>query len=71
MRNKVIAALLALILGSFGLHKFYLGRIVWGIIYLLFFWTFIPTFISVIEGIVYLSMSEKNFNKKYNTEYGF
>lgn len=52
-------------LGSIGIHKFYLGRVGWGIVYLLFCWTFIPAIIGFIEGIVLLVMSENDFNKKY------
>jgi TM2 domain-containing membrane protein YozV len=66
MRNKTTAAIFALLLGSFGLHKFYLGRAGQGILYLFFFWTFIPGFIGFIEGIVYLTMGDAEFNAKYN-----
>ena len=64
-RNKVVAALLAIFLGSFGLHKFYLGRIGWGIVYLVFCWTAIPGIIGFIEGIIYLAMSDERFYQKY------
>lgn len=66
MRNKWLAAVLAFFLGSFGIHKFYLGRTGWGILYLLFFWSALPGLVSFIEGILYLLMSEKDFNYKYN-----
>ena len=66
-KNKIVAALLALFLGSFGVHKFYLKRIGVGIIYILFFWTFIPSIISFIEGIILLCMSDNRFNEKYNS----
>ncbi|MBN1970024.1 MAG: NINE protein [Candidatus Delongbacteria bacterium] len=66
MRNKYVAALLAFFLGSFGVHKFYLGRYFQGLIYLLFFWSGLATFISIIEGIIYLSMVESDFDRKYN-----
>lgn len=56
---------MALFLGGFGIHKFYLGRIGWGVVYLVFCWTFIPAIISFIEFIVYLVMSGESFNKKY------
>jgi len=59
------AALLALFLGGIGAHKFYLGRTGIGILYLLFFWTFIPALISFIEGIIFLTMSDSDFVKKY------
>ncbi len=37
-RTKLAAALFALFLGGLGIHKFYLGQIGWGIVYLL--WVF-------------------------------
>jgi len=42
--------LLALFLGGFGFHKFYLGQPGLGVLYLLFCWTFIPSIISVVEA---------------------
>jgi TM2 domain-containing membrane protein YozV len=64
-RNKMIAALLAIILGTIGAHKFYLGRIGWGVIYLLFCWSFVPTVLGIIEGVVYLGMTDQDFQAKY------
>jgi TM2 domain-containing membrane protein YozV/ribosomal protein L40E len=64
-RSKIAAGLFAIFLGGIGIHKFYLGRVGQGILYLLFFWTFIPAIIGFIEGIVYLSMSEQSFQRKY------
>lgn len=68
MKNRLVAALLALFLGGFGIHKFYLGQTFKGIIYLIFFWTLIPAIIALIEAIVLLVMSDEDFNKKYNVE---
>lgn len=45
-KNRITAALLALFLGGFGVHKFYLGQSGVGIIYLLFCWTFIPALLA-------------------------
>jgi TM2 domain-containing membrane protein YozV len=53
--NQVAYALLAIFLGSFGIHKFYAGKVVMGIIYILLSWTFIPGVIGFIEGIVALT----------------
>ncbi len=64
--NKVVAALLAIFLGVFGIHKFYLGKIGQGVVYLLFCWTFIPGIIGFVEGIVLIAMPDKQFNAKYN-----
>jgi len=64
-RSRVVAALLGIILGGFGIHKFYLGKIGQGIIYLVFFWTAIPAIIGFIEGILYLTMSDAEFQQRY------
>ncbi len=64
-KSKVAAALLAFFLGGFGVHKFYLGQIGQGIIYLLFFWTFIPAIIAFIEFIILITMSDETFNARF------
>ncbi len=64
-KSRIAAALLAFFLGGLGAHKFYLGRPIWGIVYLLFFWTLIPAIIAFIEFIVYLCMSDESFAAKY------
>ncbi|GAA5096647.1 TM2 domain-containing protein [Chryseobacterium ginsengisoli] len=66
MKDKITAGLFALLLGGFGVHKFYLNKPVQGIIYILFFWTFIPALIALVEGIIYLTMDDNTFNLKYN-----
>jgi len=60
-RSRIVAAVLAIFLGGLGLHKFYNGRIVQGIVYLLFCWTFIPAIVGFIEGVWYLTMSDAAF----------
>ncbi len=50
-KNALIAIVLAIFLGTFGVHKFYQGKITWGIIYILFCWTGIPTIWSIVEAI--------------------
>lgn len=64
-RSRVVAALLAILLGTFGIHKFYLGKTGQGVLYLLFFWTFIPAIIGFIEGIWYLTMSDSEFAARW------
>ncbi len=49
-KDEVLGVLLALFLGSFGLHHFYLRQNGLGILYLLFFWTGIPGFVGFIEA---------------------
>jgi TM2 domain-containing membrane protein YozV len=65
-RSRIAAALLAIFLGGFGIHKFYLGQGGLGILYLVFFWTIIPAVIAFIEGIIFLLMSDAEFDRKYN-----
>jgi TM2 domain-containing membrane protein YozV/ribosomal protein L40E len=64
-KSRIAAGLFALFLGGLGIHKFYLGRVVWGIVYILFCWTFIPMIVSLVEGIIYLTMSDDKFAAKY------
>ena len=48
-KDEVVGVLLALFLGTFGAHQFYLRRPGLGILYILFCWTGIPTIISIVE----------------------
>lgn len=64
-KSRIAAALLAFFLGGFGVHKFYLGRVGQGFLYLIFCWTFIPAFIAFIEFIIYLVTSDEEFARKY------
>ena len=48
-KNEVVGVLLSLFLGHFGIHKFYMGETGWGVVYLLFCWTGIPTILGFIE----------------------
>jgi len=66
MKNKVTAALLALFLGSLGIHKFYLGQNLAGILYLLFFWTGLPAIIAFFEFLGLILMSDRSFDVQYN-----
>jgi TM2 domain-containing membrane protein YozV len=48
-RDEVVGILLALFLGTFGVHHFYLRRTGLGILYCCLFWTGITTFLGLIE----------------------
>lgn len=48
-RDEVVGILLALFLGTFGAHHFYLRRVGLGILYLCFCWTGITTVLGFIE----------------------
>ena len=49
-RDEVVGVLLAIFLGNFGIHHFYLRRNGLGALYLLFFWTGIPAILGLIEA---------------------
>ncbi|HUA97256.1 MAG TPA: NINE protein [Terracidiphilus sp.] len=48
-RDEIVGILLALFLGGFGIHHFYLRRTGLGVLYLCFFWTPIPWILGFIE----------------------
>lgn len=50
--NKIAYLIITFFLGGLGIHKFFAGHIFLGILYLLFFWTFIPSLIAFIEFII-------------------
>ncbi len=64
IKSKTTAGVLAILLGGLGIHKFYLGKAGLGILYLLFCWTYIPSIIGIVEGIIYLTSNDHNFQVK-------
>jgi|SRR5208283_888716 len=48
-RDEIVGVLLALFLGTFGVHHFYLRRTGLGILYCCFFWSGIPAILGFIE----------------------
>jgi TM2 domain-containing membrane protein YozV len=63
--KKVTAGVLAILLGAFGVHKFYLGYTKAGIIQLLLSLLCIGGLIGLIEGIIYLTKSDEEFDRTY------
>ncbi len=66
-KSKVAAGILGILLGDFGVHKFYLGETGIGVLYLVFCWTLIPGIIGLVEGIIYLTMSDADFDARYGS----
>lgn len=73
-RNKLVAGLLAIFLGSFGIHKFYLGYNRAGAIMIactMLGWVlaFVPTMlvglVALIEGVIYMTRSDAQFHETY------
>ena len=65
-KTRLAAGLLALLFGVFGVHKFYLGKTGLGVLYLLFFWTGLPALAGFIEFILFMLMSDAEFDETYN-----
>jgi TM2 domain-containing membrane protein YozV len=66
MKDRTVAILLCFFVGGFGIHKFYLGNNVAGVIYLLFCWTFIPSIIAFFEFFGLCFMPDREFNARFN-----
>ena len=66
MKDRITAMFIAFFLGSFGGQYFYLGKTGRGIACLLLFWTFIPSLIGLYHTIIWLMMSDEDFNNEYN-----
>jgi len=81
MKSKTITGILALFLGVFGVHRFYLGQRGMGILYFaLFFITMmvsveentpialgLPFLLGFIDAILFLVMPNEEFDAKFNT----
>ncbi len=63
-KNKIVAGALAFFVGGFGVHRFYLGQW-WGVFYLLFWGTLIPSIISLIEAFVFWLTPKERWQRKY------
>lgn len=69
MKKRAYAILysaLSIMLGGIGIQKFYLGQTKRGILHVLFFWTFIPTILCVIDLLKFTFITEEEFDEKYN-----
>ena len=69
LKNREVAEILAfagMLIPISGLHKFYLGQPLWGLVYLLLSWTPIPHVASAIEGFWYLSQYGDEFDRNFN-----
>lgn len=62
-KSRGAAGFLALFLGGLGAHKFYVGKPGVGLVYLIFFWTFIPALVGLVESIRYFGMSDEEFER--------
>ena len=65
--KKGLAGVLAIMLGSFGIHKFILGYTKEGVLQILmsFFSCGLASVIPFVEGIIYLTKSDEEFYQIY------
>jgi len=64
-KSRGVAILLALFLGGLGAHKFYLGKVGQGFLYLVFVWTLIPVILAIVDIIRYASTDSQEFTQKF------
>jgi len=82
MKKKFVAGFLALFLGMWGVHRFYLGQRMLGLFYILAFGILmIPTAIAdipfigfvallgLLDAVLLLVMPKDEFDRKYNSKY--
>lgn len=69
MKNKYVAAFLALIFGWLGVHRFYLGQVGLGILYLILLSTGISFLLGLIDAVAFFTMDPERFDEKYNRRY--
>ncbi len=70
-KQKIVAGILAILLGALGIHKFYLGYTKEGIILLavslisfgMLAW--VSSIIGIIEGVIYLTKTDEDFYRTY------
>ena len=71
-KSKIVAGVLAILLGAFGIHHFYLGSTMAGVILLLAtilacgIGAALTSIVGLIEGILLLVMPDGDFDAKYN-----
>ncbi len=66
--NKIIYAVLTILLGTIGINKFYAGKVKAGILNIIFCWTLIPTILSIAEFITVLTeKADKDGNISVNS----
>ncbi|HAY70946.1 MAG TPA: hypothetical protein DCX89_03580 [Saprospirales bacterium] len=72
-KNRIIAGLLAFVVGIFGVHHFYLNKPAAGIFYIFLFIVtmgFFPVtlLLGFLEAVNFFNMSEEKFQRKYNKD---
>ena len=69
-KSRGVTAILAILLGSLGIHYFYLGKPLGGIVYLvvsLLSCGSIPAILGIIQGAMMFGMTNADFERRYVT----
>jgi TonB family protein len=66
VKSQNVTVVLAVLIGALGVHRFYLGKILTGVLYLLFCWTGIPALLAYIEAVVYTFTSQDSWARQHN-----
>ena len=64
--KKIAAGIFGILLGGFGVHRFYLGDTLGGLIRIAI--TIVACGIGLVEGIIYLTKSDEDFAQTYIVE---
>lgn len=65
-KDKMVAGVLAILLGSLGIHHFYLGNTTIGIVYIILTCLGVSPILGIIDGIIYLTKPEDQFQRNYH-----
>lgn len=63
--KRTTAAILAILIGGFGVHKFYLGYSTAGVLQILLSCVGVGGIIGLVEGIIYLTKTDEDFIETY------
>jgi TM2 domain-containing membrane protein YozV len=63
--NRTVFALAAIFLGGLGIHRFYVGQVGKGFLYLVLCWTLIPALVGFVEGVLALARTDQRFGERY------
>ena len=61
--SKGLYLVLAIFLGGLGIHKFYSGKWVQGLLYIAFCWTYIPAVLSIVDIIIAMFKSSDEYGR--------
>lgn len=65
----IIFTIISLLCMGIGIQNFYLRRNLRGVLYILFFWTFIPFLLCIVDLLKFIFMTDDEFDIKYNKDY--